>query len=1025
MQRYDRSYLLALRQKVHHSKQLNCLPHNITKTLKDLGIKKKRRRGHRAKSDTGAQYARRSADMRNLTIIKTSVNHEIKQPSENMSFLIMNCQSVKNKEFEIRTHICDQNADLAILTETWLNDDDTVWLMSSELNTNGLTMININRKNRRGGGLALIHRDNVKVKTIKCGQTKSFEYGLWQVNMKNITAAVLGIYYRPPYSQENKVTIPMFNDEFCQFLADIQVKHKNIIVAGDFNIHINESTDTNAQAFMDLMETAGFEQHITSPTHKAGNILDHVYTERGGEVTVTKCDVKDFVSDHCIIKCVLNLPKENIIKKTISYRRYKQINLEAFSTDLQFAYDSKSNLEDIVNIFESKVKHAIDTHAPLRTKTCTIRHQNIWFTEDVREQKKKVQKCEKLWRRSREDQHWKLWRAEQKKYHQIIKQTKTQKLSEKVIECKGNVKELYKFFNSVTGTRKDNPMPERSDDKDLAEEFANHFLDKIIDIRTKLDHLPSYIPTQIETCEFNQFQTLTEQEVEKIIKSMGSKSCELDCMPTSILKAVLPNILPVITDIINTSLEKGTFVPSWKTAIIRPTLKKPSLDHIPSNYRPVSNLGFLSKVLEKSALNQFMKHCDDNKLMPDYQSAYRKNYSCETALIKVVDDILWSMERQEGVALMAVDLSAAFDTVDHQILSSVLQARFGITGSALQWFQTYLYPRSCKVTVDGKFSSEKDLPFSVPQGSCMGPVLYLAYASTLKEVVPQNISLYGYADDHAMKLSFDVKDPQAQLSAITELETCAVKIDDWMSQNRLKMNPSKTEFIIFTSRQHIQKCNSEQLNVCGVPVNRSTQIKYLGVILDYNLTFKNFITTKCKTAMYNIQRIRQIRPSLTQDACETLVLGLVVSHLDFSNVLLVGLPECDIRKIQRVQNIAAKLVLNSTANSCECLKRLHWLPISLRIKHKVLTIVFKCLRGDAPDYLKDLLQIDTNRRAGLRSASEGTKLLVPRTKRKTFAARAFSVMGPTWWNELPLHVKDSPNVDCFKRNLKTFLFDKF
>jgi len=126
-----------------------------------------------------------------------------------------------------------------------------------------------------------------------------------------------------------------------------------------------------------------------------------------------------------------------------------------------------------------------------------------------------------------------------------------------------------------------------------------------------------------------------------------------------------------------------------------------------------------------------------------------------------------------------------------------------------------------------------------------------------------------------------------------------------------------------------------------------------------------------------------------------------------------------------VQNIAAKLVLNSTANSCECLKRLHWLPISLRIKHKVLTIVFKCLRGDAPDYLKDLLQIDTNRRAGLRSASEGTKLLVPRTKRKTFAARAFSVMGPTWWNELPLHVKDFPNVDCFKCNLKTFLFDKF
>ena len=167
--------------------------------------------------------------------------------------------------------------------------------------------------------------------------------------------------------------------------------------------------------------------------------------------------------------------------------------------------------------------------------------------------------------------------------------------------------------------------------------------------------------------KLSQFQALTEDEVKHILLSMTSKSCEQDAVPTKLLKDILPSVIPIITNIVNISLTEGLYSYQWKTAIIRPLLKKSGLELIPSNYRPVSNLSFLSKVVEKAALNQFTRHCDAHRLMPDYQSAYQRYYSCETALVKLVNDLLWNLENQNITMLTAIDLSAAFDTVDHGV----------------------------------------------------------------------------------------------------------------------------------------------------------------------------------------------------------------------------------------------------------------------------------------------------------------------------------------------------------------------
>ena len=178
---------------------------------------------------------------------------------------------------------------------------------------------------------------------------------------------------------------------------------------------------------------------------------------------------------------------------------------------------------------------------------------------------------------------------------------------------------------------------------------------------------------------------------------LATKNCELDPFPTSILKEVLPALLPSITTIMNTSLKLGVFVQKWKVAVIHPLLKKAGLELIPKNYRPVSNLSFLSKVLEQCVLIRLNELCDNHLLLPDYQSAYRPNFSCKTSLLKIINDMLWAMERKSVTAIVVMDLSAAFDTVDHDILLSVLENKFGIKDVALKWYESYLRPRSCKV----------------------------------------------------------------------------------------------------------------------------------------------------------------------------------------------------------------------------------------------------------------------------------------------------------------------------------------
>ena len=320
---------------------------------------------------------------------------------------------------------------------------------------------------------------------------------------------------------------------------------------------------------------------------------------------------------------------------------------------------------------------------------------------------------------------------------------------------------------------------------------------------------------------FLSFDPVTEEDVRKIVLSSKPTNCVLDPFPANILKDYLDTMLPLITRLINYSLS-STFHSSWKVASVKPLIKKAGLEQVPSNYRPVSNLQYISKLVEKCALQQLTKHFDSHRLLPAYQSAYRTSFSTETALMKLHNDILSNMEQQKVTAFVGLDLSAAFDTVNHDVLLSVLRKSFGVKDQALKWIDSYLRPRSVFVQIGDVKSEQKAVDFSVPQGSILGPVLFNVYSSTLSnEVDKHSVSLFGYADDHGVYKSFFPSGADQEHESLMEVEHCLNNVYDWMCFNRLKMNASKTEYILFGSKQQLAKCKSESISVVDDVIHKT------------------------------------------------------------------------------------------------------------------------------------------------------------------------------------------------------------
>ena len=351
---------------------------------------------------------------------------------------------------------------------------------------------------------------------------------------------------------------------------------------------------------------------------------------------------------------------------------------------------------------------------------------------------------------------------------------------------------------------------------------------------------------------------------------------------------------------------------------------------------------------------QIQNYVDTNNLNAYPQSAYRKYYSTETAVVRVTNDILRAVDNHHHVILVLLDLSAAFDTLDHAILLQRFQERFGITGNALRWMTSYFHERQQCVVINGTRFDWKQVLWGAPQGSVFGPMAFSFYSAPVEDIIMSHgLECMIYADDTQIYFSFNDLEMD---TAVSRIEKCVSDIRSWMITNQLMLNDSKTEILHLTLR-FTPAPQLSSLRVGGAEVAPSTSARDLGVVIDEHATMSQHVSSVCSSASFALYNIDKLRTYLNQASTKMLVRTFVSSRLDSCNSLLYGLPQNELERLQRVQNAAARLVsgVKGRVHMTPVLRKLYWLPISKRVMFKILLLTFKAINGLAPQYIVDLL----------------------------------------------------------------------
>jgi hypothetical protein len=945
---------------------------------------------------------------------------------------LINARSIVNKTVEISDHIIEHNIDILSITETWLSDHNTHDVELNDICPDGYSIVHVPRLGRRGGGVAVIHKDSIAVKTEPSFKAKSFE-SIELVLTVSSTCIRLVTVYRPPPTKVNASSNALFMEEFSMYLESLSITSGRVIITGDFNFHMESPTCLAAKTFQEAIDTAGFTQHVTAPTHTSGHMLDLIMSRESDNV-VKSTIVSSLISDHHAIHSTLNINRPPLPKRTITYRNLKNMDKDKFRQDIQELPLLKNPMDDIDSLsmqYNSDLESLLDKHAPMQTKSLYVRPLAPWYDDAIHDSRKECKKAEMKWRSTGLTVHRDIYRHHRNKTNSLISNAKKDHFNKKIDDCGTDQKALFKIVNQLLGNKSELKLPTHDSLEDLLTNFSEFFMSKISTIRQTLEEADapsknSNIP--LEGCHsgntMHHFKPVSAEDTIKLIKSCPSKSCSLDPIPTWLLKEVVNDLAPPITKLINTSLSTSVFPSSMKKALVTPLLKKQNLPtETLKNYRPVSNLSFVSKLTEKVVASQLSIHMSENELYTPVQSAYRSNHSTETALLKVLNDMLISVDEGNGVMLVLLDLSAAFDTIDHEILINRLSQRLGIKDHALAWFKSYLSERLQSIHLDGQSSAPKYLLFGVPQGSVLGPILFSAYQTPLFDIARRHgVDIHLYADDTQLYVSYNLDSVVEKDSAVRKIENCIHNIKSWMTNNKLKLNDNKTEVMQVSSAWQKSKCESTNLSIGTHSVAPSCSVRNLGVVFDAHLKMDSQVKSVCKNSYCHLRKIGKIRKYLTTKATTRVIHAFVSSRLDHNNSLLHGIPKVHIQKLQRVQNSAARIITRTKKSESITphLIKLHWLPVKQRIEFKILTLTYRCLNDLGPSYLAELLKPYEPTRT-LRSSSSQS-LCVPKSKLKNYGDRAFAVAAPKLWNSLPGDLRSSSSLDSFKAALKTFLF---
>ena len=907
--------------------------------------------------------------------------------------------------------------DILCICETWLDSSiDSKFIH--------IPNFNVNRCDAgRGAGVCIYSRDCLKIKLLETGLDKTDNVeDIWlQVQHKMFSSFIIGCVYRHP-----KALVESFS-YLSNVFKDMCLKNKPVFILGDFN----DNFLVKGNHLSKICKNLNLRQIIEKPTRitqHSRTLLDLIITNRV-DMIVQSDVTPSSIADHEVISMLVNIRRPKNIPEIRTYRCRKNYSSNTFCNLLLNEVPtlnkilSTDNVNIQVDILTRTFNNSLDECAPVVTKEIT-RPFSPWIDQALKGiiDNKNELKYELKNDRSNISLN-NQFKLAKRNVENLISNAKKDHFKSKFENSKGNSGATWKVVEEmIPGLRKNSKRVDHAEPLSMAEEFNEYFakVGELAFQKSQEGRQGSFSQTPIRNirphiAKFRP-QPVDIHTVILVFKDLNDTNAYgSDGIPLSYLRDALPVLIFYIFIIINTSIVTGIFPKSWKHPYVIPFFKSGDADNV-SNYRPISLLPILSKVLEKIVANQLMSFLESNKLLAKNQHGFRKYLSTETALMKVNEYLYQNIDNQNISLLLLLDLSKAFDSVSHEILMN----KFDNLSIDQFWFRDYLCDRIQSVKIDSIISSSRHIKYGVPQGSILGPILFLVYVNDMSQMLNKYF-LVQYADDTQIVISGKVH----ELNDLIERgEKALSDAKKYFQEIGLNVNEQKTQCIFIRSRQLLSQVPADiRIHFDETDIIPSKKVKNLGVYIDQYLLFDDHISHITRKVNGILIALNRIKDRLDKTSRVTIVVSLSMSIINYCMKVWGMTTKEQIERVQKLQNFAARVAhgnVKKYEHITPIIKELEWLKIENKIEYDISIFVYKICNNLLPEWLFSFPAV---REINTRSTRQSSKLFVPRT-RTDMGAKAITVKGPSVWNTIPDNIQNQPSLKILKDKLKGYLLNK-
>ena len=931
---------------------------------------------------------------------------------------------------EIETTLClNKQCDIVCISETWIDEsisDDDVNIDNYQLFRKDRTKRGARRE---AGGVAIYCKDDLPIRRRTDLEPNNLELVLLELKTSN-KRVIIGSCYRPPN---------MTADEVRDFLSSFQVtlnlifseRPESLIILGDFNDKCITWDGTHrdselGQRLYDLVTGNNLFQLIDEPTHitaNTANLLDLLITDSPGYITDYGICAPIGDPHHCCIYCKFQIQITRKRPYTRHIWNYENCDFNALNQSIATAPWDVMDIYDDVNDAESYFSQLFISlckeHIP--NKEITIYPKNKpWMNNEVKKAFIKRDKAHRKWkkhRNARTEAAYKNARHEANAAKYLSKQNYDKKIADKLQDPSTCNKEYWHLSKLVYGNKVKTGIPSIIDDNQIISDsqhkanlFNQHFSRK-----SKLpEQTPQLPPVQYVTDARLDSIEVCVSEVEEILKDLNiSKANGPDNVSNRILKQVANSIARPLAKICNKSLSSGIFPDKWKEAHVSPVFKKSDRQD-KNNYRPISLLSNIAKVLERLVFNVLYKYCIENNILTWRNSGYKHLDSTVNQLVFLCHKIYEALAEGKDVCFVSLDASAAFDRVWHEGLLYKLKC-YGISGTFLSWIASYLSNRKQRVVIDGSKSDWTFISAGVPQGSILGPLLFLIYVNDIINDIESEILLF--ADDTC--IYEPIADPA---TSMTKVNSDLDKLARWASQWLVNFNPTKTKYLIFSKRTSIPIYPDLYLD--GKKLSKVNAHCHLGLTLSDNMCWDKHIREKCTKALKRVTLLKRIGLKVPATTKRDIYISFIRPLLEYASVIY---DNCSTHMSDMLENVQRQAAITITGaynntNHGRLLKETGLSLLAKRRKFAKVILINKIIKDKTPTYLKHLLPA----RNQTRNTRQGEDVFYIPLIKKNYLLKSFIPSSLKLWNDLPQNIRNNMDLDDFRIQIrKTMLPDTF